>query len=501
MRVMEARTIGDVLRARADEMPEKLAFAERGESLSYGQLLEAATALAEGCRALGLTAGDRVAIALPAGLEFVRTFWGLQLAGVVTCALNPASPPASIVRRAQRVWPSLLVTNDPLLRSEAEASSLRTVSLETVPCVPRSEMDSTGRDASDIAILQTTSGTSGEPRAAMIRHSNVTASLASAVEAMGLGPQDVMVSWVPPWHDLGLIRFIVGGVFFGATCHLVQPAVSTIPEWLQTISRVRATLTGAPDFAYRLASRLVDPRTVDLSSLRIATNGGEPVRKTTVETFAERFGTTAITPGYGLAEATLGVTTMRPQSALRTDARGNVSCGLPLPGIEVRIDGERGEPGEIVVEGPVVFAGYFDADEATQQTLRDGTLRTGDIGVIDDDGHLYVLGRKRAMLKRGGAVLAPRELEEAAQTVQDVRIAAAVGLTSAFASEEIVVAIEIANDEERDRVVAEVSAAIHAALGFVPDRVVVLPRNAIPRTYNGKLRHDALRAALMEGQL
>jgi acyl-CoA synthetase (AMP-forming)/AMP-acid ligase II len=348
----------------------------------------------------------------------------------------------------------------------------------------------------DVAVLQPTSGTSGESRTAMIRHRNILASVRGAVEALGFGPHDVFVAWVPPWHDLGLVRFMVGSVYFGAPCHIVQPAISTIPEWLATISRVRGTVTGAPDFAWRLAARLVDPKTVDLSSLKDATNGGEPVRLSTVTAFEQTFGLrNVMRPGYGLAEATLGVTVLRRGEPVRVDPRGNVSNGTALPEVEIRIDPD----GEILVRGGLVFAGYFDAEEATNAILRDGWLHTGDIGHLDDDGHLYVLGRKRAMLKRGGAILAPRELEEAAQEVDAVKIAAAVGLPTDEGTEEVVVVVEVEADEDATRVAADVAQSIKRALGFAPERVVVLRPRSIPRTYNGKLRHDALRNALASG--
>jgi acyl-CoA synthetase (AMP-forming)/AMP-acid ligase II len=156
--------------------------------------------------------------------------------------------------------------------------------------------------------------------------------------------------------------------------------------------------------------------------------------------------------------------------------------------IELRIDGD-----EILVSGPALFAGYFDAEEATARVLRDGWLHTGDAGHLDADGHLYVLGRKRALLKRGGATLAPRELEEAAHTVPGVRMAAAVGLPGTL-TEEIVIVVETESGDPS--IAAPVSAAIEQALGFAPDRVVVQLPRTIPRTFNGKVRHAVLRDQL-----
>jgi acyl-CoA synthetase (AMP-forming)/AMP-acid ligase II len=305
---------------------------------------------------------------------------------------------------------------------------------------------------------------------------------------MGLTAEDTFVSWAPPWHDLGLVRFILLPLYVGAPCHLVRPAIETIPLWLRTIEAVRATTTGAPDFAYRLAARMVPPG-VDLSSLKHATNGGEPVRSSTIDTFEKHFGVSGVLrPGYGLAEATLGVTTVRAGESISVDPTGAVSCGRPLPGVEIAVEDD-----EILVRGETVFAGYFGSDESP---VVDGWLHTGDAGRIGENGELYVLGRKRAMIKRAGAVIAPRELEEAALTVSGVKVA---GATSVGARgrliEEIVVAVEI-EDDERQRIIGDVSQAIYRKLGFAPDRVVIMPGRAIPRTTNGKIRHEALRQLL-----
>lgn len=465
-------TLADILAQHAADQPHALAYAHDGEQITYGQLHEEAGALASGLMQAGIRAGDRVAMLMPARLDWMRAFWAIQRAGAVSCAFNPYVPAETAARRAARVRPALILTSlDDLPRGASN------------PPRPDSGPES-------LAFLQPTSGTSGESRAVMILQRNIIA----VMEHPLIDANDVLVSWVPPWHDLGLVRFVIGTIFNGASCHIVTPSVQTIPRWFETVTRVRGTVSGAPDFAFRLAARLVDPRTVDLSSLRWMTNGGEPVRHSTIEAFESRFGTRrVICPGYGLAEATLGVTLTRPEEPIRVDERGNVSCGRPLPGVEVRI-----EDGEILVRGGGVFAGYFDAPEATAETLRDGWLHTGDVGYLGGEGELYVLGRRRAMLKRGGAVLAPRELEEAAQHVEGVRVAAAVGVTRTDATEEIVLAIEIAPGADGDSIRAAVAQEVQRTIGFAPERVIVMPPKSIPKTYNGKIRHDMLRRNLEE---
>jgi fatty-acyl-CoA synthase len=337
----------------------------------------------------------------------------------------------------------------------------------------------------------------------MVRHRNVLASMWADAAGGHIRRDDVLVNWVPPWHDMGLVRFVISCVYSGAACHIVQPAVRTIPAWLEAVGRVGGTATAAPDFVYRLAARMVDPASVDLSSLRYFANGGEPPRSSTIEQFEERFGVPGlILPGYGLAEATLGVTTNTLSDEIVVDAHGNVSNGRPFPGVEVRIDSDASGPGEILVRGDIVFAGYFDSIDETHRSLRDGWLHTGDTGYLDDAGRLFVLGRTRAMIKRAGAVIASRELEEAAQEVDDVRVAAAVSLPpESGVSDAIVVVVETGRQSTRppEVVAGEVSQAIVASSGFAPTRVIVAPPATIPRTANGKLRHNRLREMLLDG--
>jgi acyl-CoA synthetase (AMP-forming)/AMP-acid ligase II len=331
----------------------------------------------------------------------------------------------------------------------------------------------------------------------MIRHRNILACVRQSEHLAQPADDDVLVSWVPPWHDLGLVRFVIEPVARRIRCHIVPPAVRTLGQWLTTISEVGASCSAAPDFAYRLAARIVDPATVSLSTLRLSVNGGEPVRRSTIEEFERRFSLErVVAPAYGLGEATLGVATNRAGEELAVDERGNVACGRPYPGVEVRAGRSAAEPEEIRVRSDAVFAGYFDAPEETALKLRDGWLHTGDSGYQDEEGRLFVLGRRSGMIKRAGAVIAPRELEEAAQKAEGVRIAAAIGMASDEdpSAQRILVAVESDSIDGRgaDRLAAAVSSEVAQATGFAPDRVVVLAPRTIPRTENGKIRHDRL---------
>lgn len=183
------------------------------------------------------------------------------------------------------------------------------------------------------------------------------------------------------------------------------------------MARVRGTFTSAPDFALRTAVRMAGDHALDLGSLRLVVTGGEPVRFATIRAFESRFGLPGVVrPAYGLSEATLVVTAVAPGEPLAVDATGNVSCGRPLPGFELRlvdangVDCGAGEPGEIRVRSECLFSGYFEPGGPDTGMLRDGWLETGDWGRLGAQGELYVLGRRRNLLKHGGATYAPRRV-------------------------------------------------------------------------------------------
>jgi fatty-acyl-CoA synthase len=482
-------SLGDALIRRVRATPDLLAYTFAGEGLTFAGLVERAGVRAAALQRLGVTPTDRVAIAMAAGLPFLEVFWAVQLLGAVPCALNPSVPTPAQERRIRLVRPKLTITDD----SAQELTG--TTSVTSAAPIGRQ----------DLAFLQLTSGTSGEPRVAMVTHNNVIAFLEMSDRDRLLRADDVLVSWLPAWHDLGLVRFVLTAVWNGVTCHLLPPAIWSIPDWLVTVSETGGTVTAAPDTAYRLATRMTKAGQVDLSSLRYAVIGAEPVRLSTIEAFEARFSTpNVIMPAYGLAEAVLGVTFQRPDETRRVDRRGNVSSGRPMSGLDVVAGTTADAPEEILVRGDIVFAGYFGAPDETSWTLRDGWLHTGDIGYADPDGSLYVLGRRSGMIKRLGSVVAPRELEEVAEQVEGVRLAAATSLPAAGKgagpSEEIVVAVEKRSDRYSDeRIRGEIFRRIRATLGFAPGRILILPGRTIPRTSNGKVRHRALRELMLAG--
>lgn len=512
-------TLVHALAERARAAPDALAFACRDDRISFGELFDQARRLGRILAGLGSGYGERCAIVLPSSLHFVRAFYGAQVTGAATVALNPALPPGAIARRLRLVRPRVTIATpgaEAALAAAARAAGVDTtvVSIDSLiaPAPMVSLLPLPEPDPEAPAVLQFTSGTTGDPKAAVLKHRNLTAFFESFRTTFPVGEADVIVYWAPLFHNMGLIRAVCGGPYYGSAAHLIEPGLPRLREWLETLTEARGTLTGSSDFWFRMAAQRVDPAGLDLSPLRIAINGSESVRASTIGLFEQRFGLRSVVrPAYGLSEATLAVAYAIPGEPLRVDSHGIVSVGRPQHGVRVQIvdqDGRQlppGMPGEIAVAGPTVFAGYFDDNEGTRAVIREGWLHTGDVGALDADGYLYVHGRLRALIKRAGATIIPREAEDAALSVAGVVSAAAVGLPDETGStEQLVVVVEIdpavdRSSVERPTLSQRVGRAVTAAIGLAPSRVLAVEAGAIPRTENGKVRYHDLRRLVAEG--
>ncbi len=516
----DGKTIVDILTMRAEKMPEALAYSIEGKRLSYRQLLGEVLKTAASLAASGLEKGDRCAIILPTGVDFIRLLYAAQLLGAVPVAINPGISPELILRRIGVAGCSLAFAEAPLLKNLKEAADtgsfplslktpdeVRPSSIAAVPGYPEIH-------PADTAYLQFTSGTTGDIKAAVITHQNLMAHLHATAEFMSISESDIFAGWLPLFHDMGLVQFIFAPLHSGCPVYLLQPSILNLRKWFEIISRERCTITACPDFGYRLAARIVSPDGLDFSSLRIAKNGGEPVRLSTIETFEKRFSLSGIVrPAYGLAEATLSVTCLPCGEPLRVDERGNVSCGVPVGDTEIKIvdrKGRRlpaGETGEITIKGPQIFTGYFGDKKATGQSLKRGWFYTGDLGTLDRDGHLYILGRKRALIKRAGAMVVPREVEELVDRLDGVRFSAAVGFRpDAEENEEVIVVAEVRRGSEKtvedlEHIAGGIMDVIKKGLGFPPFEIVLVSEKTIPRTPNGKIQYDRLRSLYSSGEL
>ncbi len=534
----------------------------RTRTITYGELLDAATSVARALEHRGIGRGDTVAIMLPTCAEFFSTFFGVMQAGAIPVPIYPpfradrieeyAARQAAILRNAEA---RLLVT---FRQAEPIARLLkpRVPSLEGVAVASRlaesgaqlGETPAPKVHGDDIAFLQYTSGSTGDPKGVVLTHSSLLASIRAMGEAVALRPGDVVVSWLPLYHDMGLIGTWLAPLCFGLPVAILSPlAFLSRPErWLWALHHHRGTISAAPNFAYELCVRKVDARDIeglDLSAWRAALNGAEPVSPQTVDRFAARFARyrfrrEALMPVYGLAEATLAVTIPTPGRGPRVDrverdvferqgcavpanpndssALAFVSVGHPLPRHEVRIVdangedvGERAE-GYLWFRGPSAASGYYRNAKATRAILRESDDSTAWVDSGDRayraDGEIYITGRVKDIIIKAGRNIYPHEVEEIAGGVEGIRkgCVAAFGITDAKAGTErmVVVAESRASDPvERARLAAEVREGIAAALDLPPDIVEVVPPQTIPKTSSGKLRREETKRLYVTGKL
>jgi acyl-CoA synthetase (AMP-forming)/AMP-acid ligase II len=391
-------------------------------------------------------------------------------------------------------------------------------------------------DAQDIAFLQYTSGSTGQPRGVVLTHRNVVSTCHFMAEAAGLTPEDRVVSWLPLYHDMGLIGCCFTPPLTATPLWLLPPDLRNPRQWLELISEVRATFTVSPDFGYRNCVRNIrDTTGLDLSSLRAALSGAEPVRVSTIQAFERHFGLKdIIAPCYGLAEATLAVAIWPFGVPVRTDESGRfVSVGRPCRGVEVRIvppldDDTMTEPrrasnrppsvladralpatiiGEICVRGPGVMRGYHNNPEATATILSpDGWLRTGDLGFLDQEGYLYITGRLKDVIFLAGENIVPADIEEIVDHVTGVRYSAVVGLDNERTGTQRLYVVAEVRENPSDpagsgRLAGEIIRRVHEERGHRPARVLLVQPGTIPKTSSGKIQHSRLADMLQAGEL
>jgi 1-acyl-sn-glycerol-3-phosphate acyltransferase len=514
-------------------------------TLTYAMLRDRARSIAAGLAASDVRPGDSVAIMLPTSADYFAVFMGVLFAGAVPVPLYPPSRPAQfddylrrqvgILDNAQAT--ALVTTSDAgriarLLRSPVASLRLVATVAELETSVPNDVRPPVGPD--DVALLQYTSGSTGSPKGVVLTHAELLANLRAMARATVTDSNDVFVSWLPLYHDMGLIGAWLGGLCIGFPLVVMSPLsfLARPARWLRAISDHRATLSASPNFGFELCARKArdeDLEGVDLSTLRMLFNGAEPVSADTLERFTERFATyglrpEAIAPVYGLAEAAVGLAFPPPgrrplvdriarESLVRAglavpaddgdDAFRVVACGRALPGYEMRVvDGagnvlaDRHE-GRIELRGPSATRGYFRNVEETRRLFDGDWLDTGDLGYLAA-GDIYLTGRAKDLIIRAGRNLHPEVLERAVSDLPGVR----AGCVAVFATsdpeagtERLVVAVETrAHDvATREQVRADVVTTTVDVLGTPPDEVMLLEPGSVPKTSSGKIRRAACR--------
>jgi acyl-CoA synthetase (AMP-forming)/AMP-acid ligase II len=523
--IFQAPTLLELMRRRAALTPDHPYFHLYGETVTYGRLWAQGGRYAASLAEAGVGPGDKVALVYPTCAEFFYTFLGALRAGAVPVPLYPTLGVEATARILVDADAAAVATigwfRPGVAASMALAPKVRLLleppDLERAAPTTRTVEAEPG----DLAFIQYTSGSTGEPRGVMLTHANVVATLHSMATAAGLTPEDRVVSWLPLYHDMGLIGCAFTPPLTATPVWLLPPDLRNPRQWLELITEVRATFTVAPDFGYRNCVRKVAaPESLDLRTLRAALSGAEPVRVSTLDAFERRFGVPqVITPCYGLAEATLAVSIWPFGAPRKLDPTGRVvSVGPPCPGVGVEIrppEGQQADPlplppsveGEICVRGAGVMRGYYNNPEATASVLGpDGWLRTGDLGFLDADGDLYVTGRLKDVMILAGENVVPADVEELVDQVPGVRYSAAVGVESARTGTQRLHVVAEVRDEnagaDRYRALATaIVRQVHAGRGHRPARVLLVSAGTIPKTSSGKIQRTRLGQLIESGAL
>lgn len=557
-----ASTLIEVLRWHADEHPERTHLTlltesdagAREQRVTYRQLHDEAARVAAGLAANELEWGQSVAIMLPTSREFFAAFFGTLLAGGVPVPIYPPARRSQLEEHLRRqagilgnCLAAMLITV-PEARPVARLLRASTPSLKRIVSVAEliaaqatAPISRPTPGARDTAFLQYTSGSTGSPKGVILTHANLLANIRAMGSAAGVGAGDVFVSWLPLYHDMGLIGAWLSSLHYAMPLIVMPPTdfLGRPERWLWAIHRYRATISAGPNFAYEMcATRLDESRLagLDLSSWRIAFNGSEPVSPATIARFASRFAAygfdpRAHTPVYGLAESAVGLAfpplrrgplvdridrarlaqraVAEPADRADPNALLAVSCGQPLPGHELRTVDTTGRElperreGRIEFRGPSATSGYFRNPEATRGLFDGEWLDTGDLGYIAG-GELYVTGRAKDVIIRGGQHIHPTEAEVAIGNIPGIRKGCVVvfGVADRTAGTEKVVVL--AETRETDpatkaslcRAVAEL---VTSVIGAPADDIVLAPPHTVLKTSSGKIRRAACRDFYEDG--
>ncbi len=514
----DVTTIVGALSRRAAVTPDREALTFPHTALTFRQLARRAAHVAAALQRHDVGQGARVVLVHDHGPGFFSGFWGTLLVRAVVVPLSGVPRPERIAMVARHIRAAAIVTARPLARPIQQRLEVAlgdaTPAFLTIEELLAERVDATrplpAAEPGDLALIQFTSGTTGDPRGVMLTQAALLANVRQMIPPAGLSADDVFVSWLPVWHDLGLIAMTMCPLYLGARLVLL-PAKLSPHDWLSAIAQYRATITAAPDFAYRYTLRFGGHfEQFDLSSLRLALVAGEPIRRSTIDRFEEAFALPGVMrPGYGLAEATVGVTFLNLKERVSVDQNGHVCVGHPLPGVDVEVRGECGEErerevvGAVWVRSPAQTVGYFrNPAQNAHLFSHDGWVRTGDLGWMDSDGRLTIVGREKDLIITAGRPVPPSEVEEAAESIDAVSWSMAIGLdVGGETGEQVHLFVECAtvtgSRREKLSLMQQVRSRVHEWLELRTTRVHLVPPGTLPRTETGKRARNRLRASLL----
>ncbi len=556
---IEARTLIEALIAHAEHNGDRVhVLLWRGEgspeTLSYRELYHDARKTAGGLIERGVRPGDRVAIMLPTSRDFFVAFFAILFAGAIPVPIYPPFRLSQIEDHLRRQAGILANAEASALITSAEIRIVGNLlfglvgalqDIMTVPDLAKAEAlpAPLPATADTTALIQYTSGSTGDPKGVVLSHGNLLANIRAMGSALKASSADRVVSWLPLYHDMGLIGCWLGSLYYGAPALIMSPLsfLADPARWLWAICEHKATISAAPNFAYEFCLKSIGDARIaglDLSSLRAILNGAEPVSPITIARFFERFTAYGLqsqmmTPVYGLAENAVGLAfpplgrgpliDRVDRRALDRDGAARiattegaevvslVACGRPLPHHEIRVvdDASRELPerqeGRIQFRGPSATRGYYRNPEKTRALLDGDWLETGDRGYIAG-GDIFITGRIKDLIKRAGHNIYPQELEETVGSLEGARkgcVAVFPTLDARAGTERLIVMAEtrLTDETRREALRKSIVEASQALLDLAPDEVVLVPPHAVPKTSSGKIRRSAARAMFETGQL
>src|SRR3954468_13069661 len=523
-------------------------------TMSYRDLQTAARAVAQGLISRDIVPGDRVAMMLPTSTDFFASFFGILYAGAVPVPIYPPARMAQLEEHMRRqivilrnAGARMLITVNEgrklavLLRSQVETlesvETVVTLSAERSP-LPLPPLT----DPEALGLMQYTSGSTGDPKGVMLTHWGLLENVRSMGHAMEASSKDIFVSWLPLYHDMGLIGAWLGCCYFGARLYVMSPIAFLVrpATWLWAMHKYRATFSGGPNFAFELcASRIPDEdlQGLDLSSLRFVVNGAEPISPQTLRKFTDRFTKYGMnrgvaSPSYGLAENCVGLcfppfgrgpqidrikrdslakrSYAEPAGLDDADAIEMVACGHPIEKNDVRIVDDAGrEVGEryegmLEFRGPSITKGYFRNEAKTRELFHDGWIKSGDRAYIAG-GDIHITGRVKDIIIRAGRNTYPHEIEESISAIPGVR----KGGVAAFGSpdpengtELLIVMAETkeTNADARAKIIAAAHEVVTAIAGSAADDIVLVPPRGVPKTSSGKVRRSSAKELYETGR-
>lgn len=517
---------------------------------SFAELEREAYVRAARLASLGLAKGDRAALVIADPAEFVLTFLGAAVGGIVPVPIYPRASfkaknayvdtVSHIVKAAGAKVLLVAEATKPVMEEvlTRDVGAVRLVVLEQLNTLEVPVAAKPDLSPDDLCFLQFTSGSTSLPKGVMVTHRNLVANARAFLGPQGLNrnAEDIALGWLPLYHDMGLIGFVLGTIICDIPTVLIPTeAFGRRPSlWLEALSQYRASITFAPNFAYALATKRArdkDLEKLDLSRMRVAGCGAEPINARVMREFAERFAPcgfpgNVLLPAYGMAESTLAITFHPSETPIVTDVVDSeqmkaghavpardaassvelVSCGRAFPDHEIKIVDDQGntlpdrQVGEVWARGPSVTQGYFNDSATSAQAFTQGWLHTGDLG-YQADGSLYICGRMKDLIIIRGANFYPQDIEWAVSEIEGVRRDNVVAFSVVRDGEEALIVAAEGNSSDAAMLRKAIAAKVAETAGLTVGHVAVVRIGSLPKTSSGKVQRRRTKALFESGQL